>query len=432
MPEGIFYGMNMSSGMTVVLDPFLLENPNMVIVGMPGGGKSWFMKDLIEQYLLMGVRVYAIDIEDEYRRLCEDMGGVYLDMAMTAENKINVLDPDPEAPEGLSGAFQQFRGWMESVMLRKLDVQEIAVLDDAHRACFKAKGITDEEPDSLRKKDIPLLSDLHAWLKKQKGESAARMAAALQPMAVGSERRAFNEHTTVNIRSNPFVVFGLKGVDRVMLPRRIKQIQIFTWNQMLKGLRRTVEIVDEAWFLLEHESTAEDLAERARRFRKKNGMLVVASQQVADFDSNRHAKAVIAMASTHLIFQQKPMVMGTIKDLFSLVEQEVSEIGALDQGEYLLKTAKLSMHMFKPSLPERWPLYTTKPEEVQQLNEAEARSTERAAKQAASNQGLGKGDSEDADKTRPDRHCWRKNPRRGKAKTKLKQMSRWRSARMRT
>ena len=77
MPDGLYYGLDMNTNMSVVLDPFRLENPSCILIGTSGGGKSFWMKDTIEQYVLDGARVFVLDIEDEYRHLCNDLGGIY-------------------------------------------------------------------------------------------------------------------------------------------------------------------------------------------------------------------------------------------------------------------------------------------------------------------------------------------------------------------
>ena len=363
MPEGVFYGYNTSSGMAVTLDPFALENPNTVIIGIPGSGKSYFMKDLIEQYLLAGARVYVLDIEDEYRLLCEDLGGVYLDMGIKSEHKINVLDPDPQDDEGLASAYQSFRGWLVTAIGRAPVPQEIEALDRAYFNCFARRGIDKDDNTTLRRPP-PLLSDLHDALVDLGDEHALALASALYPMARGMEAEAFNCATNIDVRSNPFVVFGLRTVQEGMKPRRIRQIQQFTWNQMLKGLRRTIEIVDEAWYLLQNDDTAQDVAERARRFRKKNAALFLATQFADDFAANRHAGTILSLASTHLLFQQQATAVDRIAALFKLNEAEKLQLTRLDPGQYFLKTNKLRMMMYKPVPTSRHKLYTTRPAEV--------------------------------------------------------------------
>lgn len=366
MRNGVFYGFNTSTGTAVVLDPFALENPNTVIVGIPGGGKSYFMKDLIEQYLLDGARVHVIDVEEEYKWLCDDLGGYTLDMGIKSEHKINVLDPDPDDDEGLAGSFQTFRGWMGSVLERRMAPQEVDALDSAYFDCFAERGMVKEDNATLRKpsETMPRLSDLYRHLVQLGSSAALTLASAIKPMAVGGESEGFNCATNVDIHSNPLIVFGLKDVSDAMKPRRIRQVQQFTWNQMLRGLTRTIEVVDEAWHLLQHDETARDLAERARRFRKKNGALFIATQHLDDFASNRHAATLLSLAATHLLFLQQATSLDGIAQLFKLQPNEARHLASLEAGHYFMRTNRMKMLMFKPVPEQRHKLYTTRPDEV--------------------------------------------------------------------
>ncbi|NJM40817.1 MAG: hypothetical protein HC853_08620, partial [Anaerolineae bacterium] len=341
----------MHTGKAIALDPFEMENPNAIIVGSPGGGKSFWMKDAIEQYVLDGARVFVLDIEDEYRLLCDDLGGAYLDMGSDSEHKINVLDVDPDDPEGLTGAFESFAGWIVSVLRRELSAEEEQMLDKAYRNAFAAKGFDRAQRHTLAN-EAPLLSDLYDALMSLRGseinaEHAIRLASAIDPMAHGLEAEAFNCRTNIDVRSNPFVVFGLSSVKEQMMPRRIRQIQQFTWNQMTRS-NRTIEIVDEAWWLLHNPATAADLAARVRRFRKKNSAIFIATQHVKDFASNEHAHAVLGLVGTQMLFQQNAISLKDVTKTFELNEAEAGCVADLRQGHYLLKTNRLSMVMHNP------------------------------------------------------------------------------------
>ena len=367
MPEGIFYGYDTQTSMAVVLDPFKLENPNCIIIGTSGGGKSYWMKDTIEQYVLDGARVFALDIENEYRHLCEDLGGLYIDMGVESEYKINVLDIDPHDPDGLPGAFESFKGWFVTAMGRPFVPEEEEMLDKAYFLAFKRKGILKEDKTSLLNKP-PLLSDLHDALHEVarleiNGGHALRLASALYPMSHGLSSDAFNCETNVDVRGNPLVVFGLSSLSqthRAMMPKRIRQIQQFTWSQMRRG-DRTIEIVDEAWWLLQNPETADDLCSRARRFRKKNAALFVATQHPEDFAANRHAHAILSIVGTHLMFQQSDTFLNEMAAIFKLNPFERNAIARLEPGNYFLKTSKLRMLLYRPMVKTRHSLFNTRP-----------------------------------------------------------------------
>lgn len=368
MPDGLFYGYDTQTQKAVVLDPFKLENPNCIILGTSGGGKSYWTKDMIEQYVLDGARVFVLDIENEYRHLCDDLGGLYLDMGIESDSKINVLDPDPHDPDGLPGAFESFKGWITACLNRSLEPEEEQALDLAYFRAFAARGITPGD-SALLSKTPPLLSELHDALKATAHEDeivaipARRLAAALYPMAYGLSAAAFNCHSNVDVRSNPLIVFGLSKVHRSMMTRRIRQIQQFTWSQMTQR-DRAIEIVDEAWWLLQNPETADDLCARARRFRKKNAALIIATQHPEDFAANRHAHTILSIVGMHLLFQQNDAVLGRIAEIFNLNDAEKWAVARLEPGHYFLKTSKLRMLMYRPILESRHALFTTRPEEM--------------------------------------------------------------------
>ena len=176
----------------------------------------------------------------------DDLGGAYLDMGIESTHKINVLDPDPNDPDGCParkwpfiGAIESFKGWFVTALGRALIPEEEEVLDKAYFAAFEKVGIHKGVRETLTHTP-PLLSDLQAMAKTDiNGASALRLASVLALMAEGGQAAAFNVHTNVNVRSNPLVVFGLSTVHRSMMSKRIRQIQQFTRGQ-ITGLDRTI------------------------------------------------------------------------------------------------------------------------------------------------------------------------------------------------
>ena len=388
MKDGLYFGQSKGNKMGVTINPFALENPHMVIIGPPGGGKSYWMKDMVTQCVTRGMRAYIMDIEGEYELLCEDLGGAYMNMGLKSKNKINVLDPDPqddlpiEERAGLAGAYQDFKEWLGTAIQRPLSPGEIPVLDRCYAETMNDKGLYFDDPLSLHK-PAPRLIDLQTKLSQDRSPYAIGLSEELYPMAAGSEKEAFNCHTTVDIRSNPLVVFGLKTVPRPLMARRIRQIQQLTWNQMLHNdkLRKTIEVVDEAWFLLQQAHTAHDLAERARRFRKKNGALIIATQHAEDFSRSASAEAVLEIAGTHLLFRQKRNAIDRLASTFKLEPGEAHSLMTMRPGNYLLLTNDMHLALRKKVPPSRDKLYTTKPEEV--LAYREQRKHEATARAAA-------------------------------------------------
>ena len=223
------------------------------------------------------------------------------------------------------------------------------------------------------------MSELYDVLLNEADPYALRLANELYPMARGLEAEAFNCRTNIEVRASPLVVFGLKNVPNPMKARRIRQVQQLTWNQMLTNvnLRPTLEIVDEAWFLLQHAHTASDLAERARRFRKKNGALVIATQHAEDFAHSRSAEAVLEIAASHLLFRQKPNAIDRLALLFKLLPGEARSLVTMRTGDYLFLSSNLRLLLHKQVPASRDELYTTRPSEVQAYRERRRRRDDR-------------------------------------------------------
>jgi type IV secretory pathway VirB4 component len=216
----------------------------------------------------------------------------------------------------------------------------------------------------------PVLSDLHGELltlideAPEAAASARVLADLIYPLALGREAQAWNCQTNLDLTGSPLVMFGLRDVADRMKAKRLKQIQLFTWNQYLRDKRRKIELVDECWWLMNGAVTAQDLAERAARLRKYNVGLVLATQKVSDFAANRHADKVLTQAETYLIFGQKVTDVDAAGELFKLTGPERQALTGARKGEFLLVTKNAHVFMQKHVAPDRAELYSTSPRKV--------------------------------------------------------------------
>lgn len=387
--NGLFYGLDVQNNAALFVDPFSLENPNSIILGVPGAGKSFFMKDLIEQVVLKGGRAFVIDIEGEYYHLAKDLGGAYLNMGGGSEYVINVLDLPVEDQDPMTAGYQDFRAWVQTLVethnmrgeSARLDQFQNEVLDKAYQMAFAKCGIYRDRPETYHRTP-PVLGDVYEALadiarKERIGNTFLQRAAqslhsALYSYVEGSFAAQYNRQSNINVAKLPLVVFGLKGLDKDKqeLAVRIRQIQIWTWGQILKDIKTPkYEIVDEAWFLLEKETVAEDLASRARRFRKKHASLWIATQHVEDFAANRHAAAIFSIAATRLYFKHSPTGADLIAQVGKLTEAEKEIVKTLNhtRGECLIHVGPIRRIVYKPVPQSRYRLYTTKPSEMLEM-----------------------------------------------------------------
>ncbi len=366
--KGVCYGVNRANNTVVVVDDFAQENYNMLILGIQGAGKSMLLKWKIEQALTQGVRCFVIDLEGEFQPLCDDLGGTYMDMALTSSAKMNVLDVDRTSRETMQDSYSDFMGWL-SVACGGLTQAEFNVAERGYVEALKRKGIAQNSSAKSRPKTPPILSDWYAIIQETEGDDpdARNLLAKAYTYAVGMQREAFDCQTNVQL-DNPLVVFSLKMVtDERLRVARIRQIQSFLWSNILRDLTPTMIVVDEAWHLMRDSWTAQDLEAIARRGRKKYVGLTLATQYAEDFLSNPQARAIVSTAAMTVLMRQKPSSAAHLQALFALSGAEVRDLMVMTPGQAILMTGQFKAPL-QVIIPEsRYPLYTTKPQEVLEI-----------------------------------------------------------------
>ncbi len=368
--KGICYGVNRANNTVVVVDDFAQENYNQLLLGIQGAGKSMLLKWKTEQALIQGVRCFVIDLEGEFQPLCDDLGGTYMDMALTSPAQMNVMDVDCTNRETLHDSYSDFIGWL-SVACGGLTQAEFNVAERGYVEALKRRGIVQSSPAKSRNKTPPKLSDWYAIVQETEGNDpdARSLLAKAYTYAIGMQREAFDCLTNVQL-DNPLVVFGLKTVtDARLRVARIRQIQSFLWSNILRDLKPTMIVVDEAWHLMREPWTAQDLEAIARRGRKKFVGLTMATQYAEDFLSNAHARAIVSTAAMTVLMRQKPSSVAHLQNLFALSGAEVRDLLVMTAGQAILMTGQFKVPL-QVIIPEsRYPLYTTKPQEVLELQQ---------------------------------------------------------------
>lgn len=366
-PErGLHLGVHRHTGTWVVLDPFASEvaNGTMIVLGQSGRGKSTFFKSFIDTAVPLGHRVFAIDLENEFRPLCEDLGGIYIDLTRRGGNTINVLDLNPLAPDAPGEGLSVLKGFIRVAIGRPLsEIERNVVVHNAYTRMLAAAGIDVNAPATWNRPS-PMLSDFVSELRSVEQKSIGEeLAACLIPYTEGLYSQDFNRSTNVDVHGNPLVVFGLRGVAEDMLPLRIWQIQNFVWSHVIvPGQRQpTHVVVDEGWHLLRYEGMVADLAAMARRFRKYHAALYLATHFVEDMLRSPDAKAVCDTADMVVLFGQKQSAVESLGALFGLNKAEMAELPRMGRGEAILIRGQSHIPLYVPVPPDRAELYSTSP-----------------------------------------------------------------------
>lgn len=376
-PRGFVFGKDKLNNTLIIIDPYELTNPNIVIIGKPGAGKSYFMKSLVEQAVMHSTCSYILDIEGEYYPLAKDLGGLYIDMSLMSDNKINILDLDPEDPQAFQEGFQNFAAWVSALLqMEQVNVGSgfSAALGQAYEQAFQKRGIDPNRPETFYF-PAPTLSEIVEALEEVKQQNLLTnpqlvyacegLINVLHNYAYGVLANVFNVESNVRLGTSPLVVFGLRDAGDEKVKRlRILQVQIWIWHKILSNVTRKLVVIDEAWYFMQHELTAKALAQWARRMRKKNASLLIGTQFIDEFEQSPYAGTIFNIAETYLFFRASATAINRIGELGKLTDNERQSLVNLNPGEFLLHSAGFRRLVYNTVPARRHMTYTTKPSDL--------------------------------------------------------------------
>jgi len=331
---GILYGLT-ASGAPVLLDRFARENYNSVLLARSGAGKSYLAKLEALRLLFQGVQVFVLDPEDEYRRLCQAVGGVYLPLAGDDAVSLNPLDLPRDGTKNALNERTLFLAELVELLLGGLASEELPLLERAMRACYTGAGISDEPTTHSR--PAPLFSDLVSALAAE-GEVGASLAARLQPYASGAHSSLFARPSSAQ-PDGQLVCFSLRG-----LPERLKAPALLVcldaiWRSLEGPLRKRCVLVDEAWLLMREPAGAKFLYRLAKSARKRWCGLTTVTQDAGDLLASELGQSVIANAATQVLLRQAPQAIDRIGEAFHLSAGERRYLLSCPTGSGLLLLA---------------------------------------------------------------------------------------------
>ena len=367
-PKGIYIGKD-KYGSNIVVDFDRRESDktsaNILILGNSGQGKSYLMKLLICNLLEAGKSVISLDAEHELEELCRNLGGCFIDL-MAGEKRINVLEvrcwDEGDTSETDESAPEAFR---KSTLLAR----HISFLKDFFRAykefsdpqldtieimlskLYQKWGIT-EETDfrQLAPEDYPILSDLYALMEEelrhyQAGSLYTRellqeVLLGLHSLCMGADAPFFNGHT--NITGDRFLVFGVGGM--LTAAKSLRNALLFNvlayMSDRLLTAGNTVAALDELYLWLSNPVAIEYIRNCLKRVRKRDSALLMASQNLEDFDQEgvrEMTKPLFAIPPHQFLFNPGSIGRRFYMDMLQLDEAEFELIRHARRGECLFK-----------------------------------------------------------------------------------------------
>src|SRR5680860_40482 len=319
--QGILYGINRHNNSLILFDRFSMENANMVIFAKSGAGKSYAVKLEILRSLMMESDVIVIDPEDEYKHLCDTVGGTFMKISLSSRNHINPFDlptavGDETPADVLRKAISDVSGLIR-VMLVTITAEEDSILDRAITETYAIKDITADADFSTL--EPPTMSDLQMVLENMSG--AEGLSTRIKKYTEGTFAGFLNHRTNINIESG-MVVFNIRDMEEELRPVAMYLVLHFIWTLIRSKKKKRVMVVDEAWIMMKHEDAASFLFGIAKRCRKYYLGLTTITQDVTDFMSSRYGKPIVTNSSMQLLLKQSPAAIKVIFDPFFLTEEE--------------------------------------------------------------------------------------------------------------
>lgn len=319
--NGIMYGVNRHNNSLIIFDRFSLQNANSVVFATAGAGKSYTIKLEVLRSMMLNTDVIVIDPEKEYAHLSEAVGGTYINLSLNSDSKLNPFDLPTNLGENkpedvLRSAVITLKGLIR-LMVGDLTHDEDSIVDRALLETYAKKDVT--PTSDWAKAEMPLMSDLEQILAGMVG--GEDLSLRIKKYTQGTFAGLFNSHTNVNI-DNQLVVFSVRDLEDELRPIAIYTIVNYIWNVVRSHLKKRILVIDEAWWLMQHEDSAKFIYALAKRCRKYYLGLTTITQDVNDFLRSPYGQAVVTNSSMQILLRQSPASIALVQKTFILTEGE--------------------------------------------------------------------------------------------------------------
>lgn len=320
--NGVLFGVNKHNNSLILFDRFSLQNANMSVFATSGAGKSYAIKLEVLRSLMFGTDVIVIDPEMEYKHLSDAVGGTYVNVSLASEAKINPFDlPRPVGEEFstediIRSAVITVKGLLR-IMLGTVSPEEDSLLDRALLETYAKKDITPQT--DLRTAEPPILQDFVDVLEGMEG--TATLVIKLKKFTEGTFAGLLNSPTTVQM-DNILVTFSVRDLEDELRPIAIYAIVNYIWNVVRSVRKKRILVIDEAWWLMQHEDSAKFIFALVKRCRKYYLGVTTITQDVNDFLRSAYGQAIVTNSSLQLLLKQSPAAIDLIQKTFMLTNTE--------------------------------------------------------------------------------------------------------------
>lgn len=371
--EALYYGINALSNNLIMVDRKLLKNPNGLILGTPGSGKSFSAKrEIANCFLLTNDDIIICDPEAEYFSLVQRLNGQVIRLSPTGKGidgkpqYVNPMDlnldySDDESPLSLKSDF--ILSLCELIAGGKDGLQPVqkTIIDRCVRLVYQTY-LNDPRPENM-----PILEDLYNLLRVQEEKEAQYIATALEIYVTGS-LNVFNHRTNVNINKR-IVCYDIKELGKQLKKIGMLVVQDQVWNRVTVNRaahKSTRYYIDEMHLLLKEEQTASYTVEIWKRFRKWGGIPTGITQNIKDLLASREIENIFENSDFIYMLNQAGGDRQILAKQLNISPHQLSYVTHSGEGEGLLFYGSVILPFVDrfPKTTELYRIMTTKPQEV--------------------------------------------------------------------
>ncbi|MGL5357939.1 MAG: Mbov_0397 family ICE element conjugal transfer ATPase [Metamycoplasmataceae bacterium] len=378
--KGMALGSNWM-GDPIIFDPFVLsdnrKNHNTMIIGSSGTGKSMLTKKMINWHLANNRYMFILDVEREYKDICNYYDGKWIDVGSGTKGKINPLEifsfDNEEAKIQVSFHLLFLESFFK-ILFKELKSNQLRYLLFAIRKFYIFLDFDKKDLSKLKSKDFPIFSDLYSYIIKNKkdfiktfGEVDVELINSIienELINEGPLSFYYNGPSTIK-RNQSFVTFDLNTLFEKNNTKLI-QAQLFLCLNFIqreirefgKDQREVVVVIDEAHLLIDKDNPIglDFIFQLAKRIRKRNGSIILITQNPDDFigseEVSKKTKAIINNTQYSFFFNLSPNNIKDIEEMYKaygdgLSEDEKLYIAKAKRGEALFLVSGFDRHKIK-------------------------------------------------------------------------------------
>lgn len=365
--ESLYYGLNALSNNMIMADRKKLKNPNGLILGTTGSGKSFAAKrEITNAFFATEDDIIITDPEGEYYPLIEALGGQVIEISANSTDYINPMDinmdyAEDDNPLGVKSDF--ILSLCELILNSRdgIEAEERSVIDRCLPIVYQ-KYFADPRPENM-----PILGDLYDCLRRQKEPQAQRIATALE-IYVNGTLNIFNHQTNVEL-NNRIVCYDIRNLGKQLKKLGMTIVQDQVWNRVTINRNQhksTRYYVDEFHLLLKEEQTASYSVEIWKRFRKWGGIPTGITQNVKDLLRSSEIENILENSDFILMLNQGSRDREILARHLNISPRQLSYVKSSGEGEGLIFFGN-TIIPFRDKFDKTLKLYqlmTTKPGEM--------------------------------------------------------------------